>query len=358
MLVRGVVETMGNRISLAVRVGFTYCGTVVGAGFASGQEILQFFSMYGRYAIWAIAISTLLFAWLGTRMMIFGARLKAQSFEEFNLYLFGSRFGPMMNAMIGIVLFGVSASMLSGTGALFQEQLGLSFHLGVWVTIALTYFVCTRGIQGVMSVNSIVVPLMFIFLVIVGVHAWYYGDWLVIAVQESQGTHGHWLISSITYVAFNIVIAQAVLVPLGAEIGEERTLRLGGWIGGLGLGFMLFTSNYAMQLHMDEVLLYDLPMALMVSQLGKWMKVFFLMVIWSEIFTTLVSNIYGLTANLQRMIPVRQSYLLMGIFGIGYLCSLAGFSTLIHYLYPVFGYCGFIIIFQLLYRFSPKQKEG
>lgn len=349
---------MWNRLSLAVRVGFTYCGTIVGAGFASGQEILQFFSMYGRYAIWAIVISTLLFAWLGTRMMIFGARLKAHSFEEFNLYLFGPRFGPMMNAMIGIVLFGVTASMLSGAGALFREQLDLSFHLGVIVTIACTYFVCTRGIQGVMSVNSLVVPLMFIFLVVVGIHSWYYGDWEVIAVQESQGTHGHWLISSITYVAFNIVMAQAVLVPLGAEIGEERILRAGGWIGGLGLGFMLFASNYAMQLHMDEVQLYDLPMALMVSQLGKWMKGFFLIVIWAEIFTTLVSNVYGLTANLQRMIPIRPTYLMLAIFGIGYLCSLAGFSTLVHYLYPVFGYCGFIIIIQLLYRFSPKQKMG
>ncbi|MDQ0416131.1 putative membrane protein YkvI [Croceifilum oryzae] len=349
---------MRGRLSLAVRVGFTYCGTIVGAGFASGQEILQFFSMYGRYAIGAILISTFLFSWFGTRMMIFGSRLRAHSFEEFNLYVFGPRFGPVMSAMISIVLFGVTASMLSGVGSLFQEQLGLSFHLGVMLTIAITYFVCKKGINGIMSVNSFVVPLMFSFLIVIGLYSWYYGDWQVIAVQESNGEHGHWLISAITYVAFNIVMAQAVLVPLGAEIRDEGVLRLGSWIGGLGLGFMLLASNYALQLHMDEVKLYDLPMAWMVSQLGEWMQGFFLIVIWAEIFTTLVSNVYGLTANLQRVFPVRQTHVMLAIFGIAYAGSLAGFSTLVHILYPLFGYCGFIIMFQLLYRFTPKQKVG
>lgn len=346
---------MWKRLYLAIRVGFTYCGTIVGAGFASGQEILQFFSMYGKYSIWAILISTILFIWFGTRMMIFGARLQADSFEAMNYYLFGPKLGKMMNVMIGIILFGLTSAMLSGVGSLFVEQFNLSFHLGVICTILLSFLVLVKGIHGVMSVNSIVVPLMFIFLIVIGIHTWLYGNWEVISVQESQGIHGHWFISAITYVAFNIVMAQAVLVPLGAEIDDEKTLRMGGWIGGLGLGIMLFTSNYAMQLRIDEAQLFDLPMALIISQLGNWMKLFFLMVMWAEIFTTLVSNVYGLTTNLRRMVSLSPKVIMMGIFASGYACSLFGFSNLVYYLYPIFGYCGFFLIIQLLYRFVPKN---
>src|SRR5690242_12070807 len=53
-----------------VRVAFTYIGTVVGAGFASGQEILQFFTRYGSLATLTIALSTVLFIWIGIQLML------------------------------------------------------------------------------------------------------------------------------------------------------------------------------------------------------------------------------------------------------------------------------------------------
>ncbi len=84
------------------RVGFTYIGTVVGAGFASGQEIMQFFTVYGIGGIWGIVVVLFLFGWLGTRMMVMGARLKARSYEVFNQYLFGPRWGKWMNGFVGL----------------------------------------------------------------------------------------------------------------------------------------------------------------------------------------------------------------------------------------------------------------
>jgi uncharacterized membrane protein YkvI len=53
-----------------VRIAFTYIGTIVGAGFASGQEILQFFTKYGWMALFTIGLSTLLFIWLGIKVML------------------------------------------------------------------------------------------------------------------------------------------------------------------------------------------------------------------------------------------------------------------------------------------------
>ncbi|MBR4081736.1 MAG: hypothetical protein IKK21_08145, partial [Clostridia bacterium] len=41
-------------------------GAVVGAGFASGQEIAVFFSRFGRWS-WAAILSASLLAWLLTR---------------------------------------------------------------------------------------------------------------------------------------------------------------------------------------------------------------------------------------------------------------------------------------------------
>src|SRR5690606_39498609 len=55
--------------------------------------------------------------------------------------------------------------------------------------------------------------------------------------------------------------------------------------------------------------------------LGEGMKYFFLAVMWGEIFTTLIGNVYGLAANLGQWVPFRPKTVTGLIFIVGYLCS-------------------------------------
>ncbi|OYD07571.1 hypothetical protein CHM34_11475 [Paludifilum halophilum] len=344
---------MHERWVTAARVGFTYIGTVVGAGFASGQEIMQFFTAYGIDGIWGILAVTALFSWLGTRMMLMGARLKAHSYEEFNNYLFGERWGRWMNLFVGVVLFGVTTAMMSGTGSLFQEQLGWSFHLGVIVTSTLAFLIILRGMEGILSINSLVVPLMFLFTMMVGIQGLKTSGMAGFLSVEATA-QGHWLISAVTYVAFNLAMSQAVLVPLGGEMQDEKTLRLGGLLGGVGLGVMLLSSNFALALKTPDIYGMEIPIALVIAALGEGMKYFFLAVMWGEIFTTLIGNVYGLAANLEQVFPFRINTLMGMIFVVGYICSLIGFPVLVGYIYPVFGYCGIIVLLLLVLRKYPR----
>lgn len=343
-----------QQIIQAIRIGFTYIGTVVGAGFASGQEIFRFFAVFGQYGFWGILLSILLFSWLGTRMMLISAKLKATSYEELNDYLFGPRFGRWMSIFVGIVLFGVITAMLSGTGAIVKEQLGFSFHLGIIVTSILAYLVIVRGMEGILSINSLIVPLMLVFLLLVAINCFWLEGNNGIFHYYSYESGENWLVSAVTYVAFNLAMSQAVLVPLGGEIQEEKTLRLGGWIGGLGLGLMLLISYFAIQLYFVEVKRLEIPMAFVIHQLGVLFKFFFLLVMWGEIFTTLIGNIYGLAVNVKQLLPFRLPVVIALIFFVAYLCSLIGFPVLIRYLYPAFGYCGLMVLLLLIVRRIPQ----
>lgn len=340
---------------LAFRIGFTYIGTVVGAGFASGQEIYQFFSVFGKYSLWAILLAVFLFAWLGTRMMMIGARLNASSYQEFNHYLFGNRFGKWMNGFVAVILFGVITAMLSGTGALAKEQLGLSFHIGVWITIGLAFLVILKGMDGILSINSLVVPFMLFFTCLIGIQSLQAPGWSEIFHLPVVNRDGHWMLSAVSYVAFNLAMSQAVLVPLGGEIQDAKLLRLGGWIGGVGLGIMLWISNIAMQLRFEDIRSVEIPMAVVIGTLGVWIKYFFLAVMWGEIFTTLIGNIYGLAAYLRQIWGLKEMTWICFIFISTYFCSLVGFPVLISYLYPFFGYLGFMVLLLLIVRQKPVR---
>ncbi len=341
----------------ACRIGFTYIGTVVGAGFASGQEITQFFTVFGFGGVWGILVVTVLFSWLGMRMMLVGARLEAKSYEEFNNYLFGDRWGRWMNVFVGIVLFGVTTAMMSGTGALFKVQLGGSFHLGVLLSSAIAYLVIIRGMEGILSVNSFVVPCMFFFTMWVAAEG-LRSDGIAPFLQMEPVADGNWLVSAITYVAFNLAMSQAVLVPIGGEIRDELTLRLGGLLGGVGLGVMLLASDFALTLKTPEIYDLEIPIALVIATLGQGMKYFFLAVMWGEIFTTLIGNVYGLAANMKQWLPFRTKTVTGLIFIVGYFCSLIGFPAFINYVYPFFGYCGLLALLLLAVRRYPAPFPG
>ena len=54
----------------AISIAFTYVGTLVGAGFASGQELKKYFVDFGVYGIVGLILASFLFFYLGKKIMI------------------------------------------------------------------------------------------------------------------------------------------------------------------------------------------------------------------------------------------------------------------------------------------------
>src|SRR5688572_7199204 len=99
----------------SVRIAFTYMGTVVGAGFASGKEIFEFFVQYGVQGMIGIMVASFLFVWAGVRVMIVAHRIQADSYQEMSTYLFGPTAGTLFNLILMTVLLGTTAVMLAAT---------------------------------------------------------------------------------------------------------------------------------------------------------------------------------------------------------------------------------------------------
>jgi uncharacterized membrane protein YkvI len=244
--------------------------------------------------------------------------------------------------------------MLSGIGSLFEEQLSLSFHLGILLTVVFSLFIIYRGMDGLISINSFVVPLLILFIGTVFILSW---DKLNMAYifSVSPVYHGNWFLSALSYVAFNIALSQAVLVPLGAQIQDETAIHLGGWLGGIALGLMVLITNFIFLDHIDDVSTLAIPMAFIIGSLGPVVRIFFLCIVWAEIFTTLVGNVYGLSKSLEDLLSLPRSVLTVITLFVGYLCSFAGFPTLVGTMYPVFGYCGFFLILLVLLKRVPPR---
>ncbi len=364
---------MGKPIIKAMQIAAAYIGTVVGAGFATGQEILRFFTIYQGWGLLGIAITAVLFIILGTKMMVLSHRINAYSYQEFNINLFGRKIGNLINALLTVVLLGVTGVMVSATGAIFNEQLGYSPYLGIFISTALCYLLIQKGLQSILTVNSIVVPMILTFCLIIFTQTGIAGLYAqlgqifpslsppsisppISAPITLNTDGGHWLISALSYAAFNLAMAQAVLVPMGRDVQNEKTLIAGGILGGIGLGFMLFCSHMALYTILPDALTYDIPMAFIVKTISPLALFLFLAVVYGEVFTTLIGNVFGLTRQLKSLTHMPEKSIIAIILLLSMIISQVGFSALVSHLYPIFGYASLILLLCLTLKKLPKKR--
>jgi uncharacterized membrane protein YkvI len=84
------------------------------------------------------------------------------------------------------------------------------------------------------------------------------------------------------------------------------------------------------------------------------MHLLFLFIIYGEIFTTLIGNVFGMSRQIQSLYPSLSSNLLVvAILFACFLVSQMGFSALLTRLYTLFGYAGLVLVAVLAVKRIP-----
>ncbi|HEO8420796.1 TPA: hypothetical protein VBX77_002826 [Yersinia enterocolitica] len=343
---------MKNKWYAAIQLAAVYVGTVVGAGFATGREIVVFFSQYGFIGLLGILLSGFIFAYFGAKLMLISVKIKATSYQEFTIYLFGNVIGTMINFLLLLMLIGVCAVMFSGAGAVFEEQLGLDKTVGVIFTIVLSLLVMMVGTRGLFAVNTFVVPIMISFSFILFILSvslpGFFGE-----IFQMETITWKTISSPFSYTALNLALAIAVLVPAASEIGDEEVVKWGGILGGIALMMILISSHFSL-IMLKDVYLYSIPMATIMKHLAPQLSWVYILVIYGEIFSSVIGNIYGLERQLRSFIPLPSMVLIGGIILVSYLISYVQYGTLLSFLYPIFGYISLVFLLFLWIKPVPK----
>ncbi len=325
-----------------IQLSAVYVGTVVGAGFATGREIVEFFTRFGFYGFIGIILSGFLFSYIGMEMMLLSRKINAKSFQDLNDYLFGYKFSSFMNVLMTFMLLGVTSVMLSGAGALFDEQFGIPKQVGILLTIFLGLVVMFGGVKGLFSVNMLFVPMLILFTIIIGGETLIQFQDFSIPVSKSITSV---IFSAILYSSSNLLLTQAVLVPLGREMRSERSIKIGTLLGGGVLAFILLCNQYAL-LNLPGVLNYEIPMAAVIEGNLPRILMLYNFIIYGEIFSSIIGNLYGLERQLIRVIKLPSIIIVGFVLFFSYFISLIGYGKLLSTLYTLNGYIslGFILL--------------
>jgi uncharacterized membrane protein YkvI len=336
------------------KIAATFVGTVVGAGFASGQELLQFFVSYGGIGFFGVLVTGVLFAWLGSQLLRLGYQLRATGYHEIIYHLCGYRVGKILDNLIAFFLFGGLVIMLAGVGTVFRDFLDMSYTTGIGFLAAAIFITVLFGVKGIASANLIVTPLLTVFTVMIGVNALtYHGidlSLLNLEPQPSLQPAPHWLLACLLYVSYNLVLGATVLGPLGAQIQSPRVRWLGGMIGGGILTILAGFISLVITLHYPDVLQYEVPMLYVSGIQQTWSHYAYAFTVVKAMYSTALASLFGCATKLETAAGLTFNASIAMVMIASLICSQFGFANLIGALYPLFGYVSLYFIFQLFWR--------
>lgn len=341
-----MLRTLSNSFKVACFI----VGTTVGAGYASGRELWEFFGSYGSASQKTLPVALFLFTVSCYVIMELGRRLQAKEYRQVLTTIIGPRLTLVYDGLILFYLLGTTVVMFAGSGAALHHW-GVPYWLGVFLTALFVLLVFIKKTQGVLMLNSVLAPLMISFLLGACLIYLWQGEGVF---PSGEGNFPQALASAIAFTSFNILPLVAVLSVIGAELNERETL-LAAIASGVGLALLSLIYNQALLGASPMASRYDVPLFALFQQFPKEWLVGLSIVLWLAIYTTAVSNLFGLIARFK--VWFSQPDWLVALLLVFCMLPLTafGFTRLIQILYPLYGVLNlFLLSLILLY---PLTKE-
>ncbi len=346
----------------SIQIAGAFIGVIVGAGFASGQEILQFFTGFGWMGIAGGVLATFFFAFLGMNLTQLGSRLQTDSHKDVIYHICGKYLGMAVDFIITFFLFGVAVVMLAGSGSIFEEQFGIPSMAGNIIMAVVTILTVCLNIQKVISIISLVTPFLLLMVVIISVYALSTMGLDFSEVQklaESQTpAASNWFMGGLLYVSYNIAAGAAMLAVMGGTTKNEKQAGLGGILGGVGLGVLILLINVAMLVKMDVVEGSPMPILALANEISPAFGLLMFAVLLGMIYNTAVGMLYAFTARVVKRENPKFNVFVVLFGAAAFGASFIGFITLVGTVYPLMGYLGFTLITAIVFAWVRGKRKA
>ena len=331
---------------------FTIIGSIIGAGFASGQEIYLFFFRYGIKGLYGLIICSSLIAYVIYKVLNIAYEKNIDTYYDFFKKIFNYNKGEkkyfniiyINNIIVNIFLLVTFFIMIAGFGAYFEQELGIRKIIGSMIIAILAFVVFKTDIKGFTKLNTIIIPILILCMCILGIKNIH--NFKLINIDSQNINNSSWLIKSITYGSYNIILLVPVLINLKRYIENKKNILCVSILAG-GIFFILSICVFLMLANTNTSLdNLEMPIIYIIKNFFPNFKIIYGIVILISIFTTATS--VGISF-LENYCNNEKSYthvaIIMCIIGVCF--SNFGFSNMVKVLFPVFGYVGILQIFLI-----------
>lgn len=344
------------------QLGITFAGCFLGVGYVSGQELWQFFGVFGEkwrvglgIALGVVGVFGYLLLWI----------MRESGVSRAENIVFGKRhkwLKIVLKVVMGIFLYTVVIIMASGVGALAEQLWGISAKVVAVIFCIICAWVSVGGVRSMVGIFSVIVPLLAIAAVIIGSRVL---DMPIVAgevEQHSSPLLTNWYMGAILFAAHNIFGSLGVLAPVGYVLSKQKNLGLsvGVGVGILGVvAFFILSSLERLSIATKKAL----PMLYVAAYINEWWGIGYAVLLFLAMSAAAVAPMVALKEIIARKWIGCERKIVAFLAIICAIGALGGFKKLIGIIYPLYGYVGLIVLigigehFWLLWRQKGKMSR-
>ena len=355
-----------------IRLAGAVIAFLIGSGFASGQEVFQFLTVYGYRGLLGSVIAMFICSCVCGILMSFGYRNRNNENSSPYFHYLGKFFGQFMTYYTPFFAFLITVVMISGTGATLNQYFGLDPRVGTIAMTILMTLVALLGLTRVVDVISLIGPVIIIFTLTIAFYTLFTNpgnfssaDQVLSNLKDvpygAGNSRSYWLLAAVLFVAYNIVAGVPFIVEVGSkEVTSNKEAWLGGVVGGVGLMSAAFALNLAMLGHADELIKAEVPVITLAEKMSPVLSFVFVIILLSGIFSTSVPMLLTVTNALTKE-NTKESRKKLLIVLVSFLALVGGqlpFGKLVGLVYPFTGYFGLAMIVLFIGKELKERKEG
>jgi uncharacterized membrane protein YkvI len=356
-----------NRVSWG-RV-FTYAGAfiafLIGSGFATGQEVLQYFSSYGYMGMAGIVVVYILFLYVGIDFITVGYKEQFHKGSDIYQYYCGKVVGTFYDYFSIAFIFMSYVVMIGGAAAAVNQQYGLPNAFGGIMIGVLAGTTVIFGLGKIVDVIGKIGPVIVLLTLFLGVSA--------IIMNPSGLANANIIIPKLdlikastnlfyaagSYVGFCMLWLAAFMASMGAGANSKKEAKLGASLGAAGFSIALLIIALGIMANIEQLAGTMVPTLILATNVSPLLAIIFSFIVVAGIYTTSVPLLWQVVARFSEEKTVRFKILTVVLAAVGvFIGLLVPFDKLVNFIYVINGYVGIVLLgFMLVKTIKVKTAK-
>ena len=351
------------RTSKVITIAGAFIAFLIGSGFATGQEVLQYFSSYGYWGIAGAILTLFLLIYVGVSFLKVGEKEKFKKGSDIYTYYCGNALGKFFDYFSTLFCFLSFTVMVSGAGATLNQHYGWPVFVGGILISILALFTVIMGLNRIVEIIGKIGPAIVVISIVLGVVsilsnyqnlAPEYVSTQLAAVAERGDlltASSNWVFASFSYVGFCMLWLAAFLAAAGANTLSQKEAALGGFFGAFGFSLAVVVVALGLLACIDIVAGSQIPMLYLAGNIHPGLASIFSIVIMMGIYTTSVPLLWNVSARFTQDGSAQFKGLTAVLAVIGMVIGLyLPFDRLVNIVYVINGYVGVILLLIMFIR--------
>ncbi|WP_297280854.1 hypothetical protein [uncultured Anaerococcus sp.] len=357
------------RYSEVINYAGAFIALLIGSGFATGQELLQFFSSYGKAGLIGVVVCFILLCFVGVEFVKYGNKHKLENPNDIYKIICGKNLGTFYDYFSIFFIFLSFTVMVSGAQATAVQHYNAPKYVGGLILGIIAIITVVFGLEKIVQIIGKIGPVIVIMAIVVGlisISRNYSNFDSAISTIDTLNKNGEitqassfgFFMSSLSYVGFCMLWLAAFCASIGRDTENIEEAKQGQIVGSLGFSLATFIMTLAIILSIKEVYQSQIPSLILANQINPILANIFSAFIILGIYTTSVPLLWTVIVRFYKEGAKEFKIATIVIGSIGMVIGLLlKFDVLVNYVYAINGYLGILLIIIMIYKAISKKNE-